>query len=268
MNGKTYYMILGVSRAESAGGIRAAYRELAKKLHPDVAGQQATHAFQEISEAYDVLSDPQRRREYESEFRRVESVDVAPIRPAPAAPIARAPVSIFVATESVRPSFEPMYERFLRSNFTAVGIPKSEHLQGLNIEVVLTHEEARQACELPIGVPTFRRCPYCGGSGRDWLFPCLSCQQGMIEDEEIVRVRIPAMARSGSIYEIRSGVWVSTTSVCGCTWLWSRTQPMKGGNYDVVGMQRMRWSYPSSVRAGGLSRVRNGRQHLDARGSG
>ena len=83
MNGKTYYMILGVSRAESAGGIRAAYRELAKKLHPDVAGQQATHAFQEISEAYDVLSDPQRRREYESELRRVESVDVAPIRPAP-----------------------------------------------------------------------------------------------------------------------------------------------------------------------------------------
>jgi DnaJ-class molecular chaperone len=110
MNGKTYYMILGVSRAESPGGIRAAYRDLAKKLHPDVAGQQATHAFQEISEAYNVLSDPQRRREYESELRRVESGDPAPIRPGPAAPIARAPVSIFGATESVRPSFEAMYD--------------------------------------------------------------------------------------------------------------------------------------------------------------
>jgi hypothetical protein len=38
MNGKTYYMILGVSRAESPGRIRAAYRDLAKKRHPDVAG--------------------------------------------------------------------------------------------------------------------------------------------------------------------------------------------------------------------------------------
>ncbi len=104
-------MILGVSRAESPGGIRAAYRDLAKKVHPDVAGQQATHAFQEISEAYDVLSDPRRRREYESEPRRVESSDVAPIRPGPAAPFARATVSIFGAGESVRPSFEAMYDR-------------------------------------------------------------------------------------------------------------------------------------------------------------
>jgi DnaJ-class molecular chaperone len=201
MNGKTYYMILGVSRAESPGGIRAAYRDLAKKLHPDVAGQQATHAFQEISEAYDVLSDPQRRREYEKELRRVESSGGAPIRPGPAAPIARAPVSIFDATETVRPSFEAMYDRHLR-NVTGVGTRKSEHLEGLNVEVVLTHEEARQGGVLSIGVPGIR-CPYCGGSGCDWLFPCLSCQQqGMIEDEEIICIRIPAMARSGSIYEM------------------------------------------------------------------
>jgi molecular chaperone DnaJ len=203
MNGKTYYMILGVSRAESPGGIRAAYRNLAKKLHPDVAGQQATHAFQEISEAYDVLSDPRRRREYESELRRVEGGSGAPIRPGPATPIiGRAPVSIFGAPESVRPSFEPMYDRFLR-NFTGVRILKSEHLERLNIEVVLTHEEARQGCALPVGLPAFRRCPYCGGSGRDWLFPCLSCQQqGMIEDQVSICIRIPAMASSGSIYEM------------------------------------------------------------------
>jgi hypothetical protein len=41
MDERTYYMILGVPRTESAGGIRSAYRDLAKKLHPDVAGQQA-----------------------------------------------------------------------------------------------------------------------------------------------------------------------------------------------------------------------------------
>jgi DnaJ-class molecular chaperone len=62
MDGRTYYMILGVPRTESPGGIRSAYRDLARKLHPDVAGEQATRAFQEVTEAYDVLSDPRRRR--------------------------------------------------------------------------------------------------------------------------------------------------------------------------------------------------------------
>jgi molecular chaperone DnaJ len=56
---------------------------------------------------------------------------------------------------------------------------------------------------LPIGVPVFRPCPECGGSGRDWLFPCQACgQQGTIEDEAIMRVRIPPRARSGSIFEM------------------------------------------------------------------
>jgi len=83
-----------------------------------------------------------------------------------------------------------------------VRVPKSEQLEGLNIEVVLTPEERRQGCVLPIGVPVVRRCPGCGGSGRDWLFPCLACgQQGTIEEEEIVRFRIPPMARSGSTFE-------------------------------------------------------------------
>ena len=72
MEKKTYYMILGVSSTESDRGIRSAYRDLAKRLHPDVAGEQATRSFQEISEAYGVLSDPQRRREYNHELSRAE----------------------------------------------------------------------------------------------------------------------------------------------------------------------------------------------------
>jgi len=61
---RSYYSILGISRTEGSGGIRAAYRYLAKKLHPDVAGEHTTRAFQEIAEAYGVLSDPQRRVDY------------------------------------------------------------------------------------------------------------------------------------------------------------------------------------------------------------
>jgi DnaJ-class molecular chaperone len=55
MERKDYYLILGVSRGENLEGIHDAFRELAKKYHPDRAGPEATGKFQEIQEAYDVL---------------------------------------------------------------------------------------------------------------------------------------------------------------------------------------------------------------------
>jgi len=202
MYGRTYYMILGVSRAESPGGIRAAYRDLARKLHPDVAGEQATHAFQEVSEAYDALSDPERRRQYNHELQRAEGQDARPVRPTAGAPITRPPRGIFDSSQSVRSSSEAMRDRFVR-NFTGVGVPQSEHLEDLNMEVLLTPDEARRGCVLPIGVPVFRRCPHCGGTGRDRLVPCWSCQeQGVVASEQVVRFGIPALVPSGSIFEM------------------------------------------------------------------
>jgi DnaJ-class molecular chaperone len=203
MERKTYYMILGVSSTESAQGIRAAYRDLAKRLHPDVAGEQATRSFQEVSEAYGVLSDPQRRREYNHALSRAEDGGIVAVRRrSPPEPLVREPVTLLGNRDGVRASFAAMYDRF-RRNFTGVGVPKSEHLEGLNFEVLLTPDEASRGCVVPIGVPVFDRCPHCGGSGRDWVFPCAYCQQqGMIEHEERLRIRIPPMAPSGSIYEI------------------------------------------------------------------
>jgi len=116
--------------------------------------------------------------------------------------LTREPVSILENRDGVRPSFEAMYHRFLR-NFTGIGVPKSERLEGLNFEVLLTPEEASRGCVVPVGVPVFSGCPECGGSGRDWVFPCSYCrQQGMIEREEVLRVRIPPMVPSGSVHEI------------------------------------------------------------------
>jgi molecular chaperone DnaJ len=196
MEEKNYYMILGVSRTESSRGIRAAYHDLAKKLHPDLAGTQATGAFQEVTEAYEVLSDPQRRREYNKKLRRDGKIVLG--ERSTAEPVLREPVSILGQPESIRPSFEAMFDRFL-PNFTGTGVPKSERFEGLNLEVVLTTEEALRGCVARVGVPVFARCPQCGRSGRDWLFPCTFCQQqGMIETEELVRIRMPPMASSAT----------------------------------------------------------------------
>ncbi len=63
---RDYYEVLGVSRSASAEEVKRAYRNLARKYHPDVNKQQGAEAkFKEINEAYEVLSDDGKRRTYD-----------------------------------------------------------------------------------------------------------------------------------------------------------------------------------------------------------
>src|SRR4051794_30146510 len=64
---KDYYAALGVAKDADAAAIKKAYRQLARELHPDKnpGNAQAEARFKEVSEAYDVLSDPQKRKEYD-----------------------------------------------------------------------------------------------------------------------------------------------------------------------------------------------------------
>src|ERR1700683_4904397 len=61
-----YYAALGVSRDANADEIKKAYRRLARELHPDVNPDPVTQErFKEITQAYEVLSDPQKRQMYD-----------------------------------------------------------------------------------------------------------------------------------------------------------------------------------------------------------
>src|SRR5215207_10057795 len=64
---KDYYEVLGVSRTASDDDIKKAFRKLARQYHPDVAKnkKEAEEKFKEINEAYEVLSDAEKRRKYD-----------------------------------------------------------------------------------------------------------------------------------------------------------------------------------------------------------
>jgi curved DNA-binding protein len=85
---KDYYDVLGVSRGASQKEIQSAFRKLARKLHPDVnpGDKQAEERFKEVSQAHDVLSDPEKRKLYDrfgSDWYSAAAAGIDPDAPGP-----------------------------------------------------------------------------------------------------------------------------------------------------------------------------------------
>jgi molecular chaperone DnaJ len=62
---RDYYVVLGLTREASEADVKRAFRELARKHHPDVGPEDGGEAFREINEAYAVLSDREARARYD-----------------------------------------------------------------------------------------------------------------------------------------------------------------------------------------------------------
>jgi DnaJ-class molecular chaperone len=198
---KNYYWILGVPVSGGPERVRAAFRDLVKQHHPDRSGE-STGRFRDVVEAYETLSDPNRRRAYNRRLREAEQHgQPRPAWPAPE-PLTPGPVSLFRDFGAAGPSFAELHDRFTR-NFEPWRIPKGDRPEALDVEIVLTPEEARRGGILPIGLPVLRACPTCAGSGIDWPFPCRTCwRRGRNPTEEPIAVRVPPFVQSGTMFEL------------------------------------------------------------------
>jgi molecular chaperone DnaJ/curved DNA-binding protein len=201
---KNYYLILGVPRTADPESIRSAYRDLAKRHHPDRIGPGGATKFKQIREAYEVLADPLQRARLDRQIDEAEGLSArsggwSEREPEP---LVSEPMNIGDRPGSVSPSFEAFIERIAR-NFTGLGVPKAEREEALNFELIMSPDEAERGAIIPFSIPVFRVCSWCGGSGDDWGFPCSHCDaEGRTVGRGTLRVRVPAGVRPGTVIEV------------------------------------------------------------------
>jgi DnaJ-class molecular chaperone len=204
-------MVLGIRRDESPAGIRAAFRDLARRYHPDRAGPAGTRFFQDLVEAYAVLSNHERRASYDRGLVHAgvaEPEDLLSVTPAAARPRREAEplvpdrVSLMRDFHVTRPSYDEVFERFLR-NFAGTTPPRMRQPDALRLQIVLSRELATRGGPIELGVPVFYPCTRCHGTGSVGPFSCEDCDGvGLTQEEEPIRVRIPAGVPDGTVIEL------------------------------------------------------------------
>ena len=202
---KSYYLTLGIPLSESTAGIRQAFHEIVKRYHPDRVGSERLGFFQEIVEAYHVLADPERRRDYD---RGLYHADVS-------TPAAAAPLSVdacqgdlpeamsILRTLCIKDApFEAALAR-VSGRLTAAEVDRKEYCEPLNTAVLVSADEAIHGGVILLAVPSCSPCDRCGGSGHEGLFPCALCDgEGLIEEQETVRVRLLPMVGDGTVVNV------------------------------------------------------------------
>jgi len=207
METRNYYVVLGVDPFVSSHGLRSAFRELAQRYHPDRAGAHGMPFFQDIVEAYRVLSDPDRRASYDAGLRDggERAFPRAPLTPEPRPhpePLAPVRTSLFRDFAVHRPGIDEVAGRFQRS-FTHPELPRSQPPEPLRVEVVLPPDRASSGGLLELAVPIFYPCRSCQGGGSIGPFACRRCNgRGMEEHEELLQLSVPPRIRDGAVFSL------------------------------------------------------------------
>jgi molecular chaperone DnaJ len=197
---KSYFAILEVTSGATPDEVHSAYRRLAKEYHPDHY-EGGSDRFRQIQEAYSVLGDPARRKDYEKTLSEKVRVRKAPgpmphAQPEPLIPEQEAvdlgEISPVRSYERFTPSFDEIFD-WLWDNFSNVGQTKSGRVQNLTLEVPITRSQALYGGNATVMAPARSICPTCQGFGNVGFYQCHRCAgEGAISGEVPVSISLPA----------------------------------------------------------------------------
>ncbi|MFZ5647709.1 MAG: DnaJ C-terminal domain-containing protein [Bacillota bacterium] len=195
-----YYETLGVSRNATEKEIKAAYRKLARKWHPDLHTDKdkasAEEKFKQINEAYEVLSDPEKRAKYDrlgSNWRAGDNFQPPPDME-----------GFHFYTGGGTGGFSDFFETLFGGAGTFARAGRAERrgpVQSRDVEsdLDLTLEEAYRGGEKSIQLSTREICPQCGGDGYEYDNFCKQCGgTGVRNNVKKLTVKIPPGVRDGS----------------------------------------------------------------------
>jgi molecular chaperone DnaJ len=222
---RDYYEVLGVPRSASEGEIKKSFRRLARELHPDVNAHdpEAEEKFKEAAEAYEVLSDPDRRRTYDqmgheglraggfssqtAGFSSIQDIFSTFFGDAFGGGFSRGPAAGGDILVEVEVTLDDVLDGAQREiSFDAVSV--CEHCNGNGAEPG-TPIHACERCEGTGQVREQMRsvfgqvirampCDVCGGDGRVAETPCGVCSgAGRVSDERTWEVDVPAGIEDG-----------------------------------------------------------------------
>jgi len=232
MQVKDYYQILGANKTASKDQIRSAYKKLARKFHPDLnpGDRSSEEKFKEISEAYAILGDPDRRKRFDTLGTGFESAD------------ARGgwtgyDFSSFDFANFTDIDFKDIFDDIFKTKKRSqrpgrqkgtdiqyhISISLFDAVKGLATEIILNREKTCDKCNgsgrlsgiAPRPCPQCSGkgrikyaksfinyetvCDHCQGSGSESGTECPSCRgRGLIATEEKISVKIPPGVDTGS----------------------------------------------------------------------
>lgn len=155
-NKRDFYEVLGIQKGASEDEIKKAYRQMAKKYHPDLnpGNKEAEARFKEVNEAYEVLSDPEKKQRY-------DQFGHAGVDPN------------FGAGGYGGAGFDGMdfdlgdiFSSFFGGGGSRRSNPNGPRRGGdVSASVILSFDEAAKGCKKQVSVQLVGACPDCGGSG-------------------------------------------------------------------------------------------------------
>ena len=211
---RDYYQTLGVARDAGEDQIKSAYRKLARKFHPDLnpGNKNAEERFKEVSEAYDVLSDKEKRKRYDALGANWKSgMDFSPPGGGgPGAGSYRVNVEDFGnifggGGGGFSDFFESIFGRQGAGGRARGGGFETAAARGgdAESEVGISLEEAHRGASRSVRLPIEEPCSECHGTGRRDGKPCTVCGgSGLRARVESFTVNIPRGVQDGSVVRV------------------------------------------------------------------